>query len=309
MEEEKKKYSAIGGQALIEGVMMRNKNILSIAIRRPNGEIVVTTEETKPSKLDKLKKMPIVRGGFNLISSMIVGTKALTYSAEIFAEEDAESPELSKFDKFMYEKLGDKAENVLIAVSLVIALGLAIGLFTILPTFIMSFARSLVNSSIVLSLFEGMLKIILFLIYITAISQMEDIKRVFQYHGAEHQTIACHEAGMELTPENAKKCSRLHPRCGTSFLVFVMIISIILYSFLSWESIITRIIIKLLLLPVIAGIAYEMIRLAGKSDNQLVKILSWPGMQLQKLTTRKPDESQLEVAIAAFKDALEKGGE
>lgn len=305
MSDKKQHMTSIGGSAIMEGVMMRGPKEIASAVRTPSGEIVL---DKKPisSLVTKYKvnKIPIVRGVFAFFDSMICSMRALMWSAEFFDIEDDSQEEQSKFDKWLTEKCGDKLKDYIIYFSVLVALVFSIGLFFILPTLITGFAGKIIQNSIVLSLIEGIVRIVIFLGYIIMVSRMEEIKRVFQYHGAEHKTIFCYEAGLELTPENARKMSRLHPRCGTSFLVFVMIISIILFSFLSWENVFIRIGLRLLMLPVVAGISYEIIRWAGKSQNKIVQIISKPGMALQRITTREPDDSQLEVAIAAMKAVL-----
>ena len=240
---------------------------------------------------------------FAFFDSMITSVRALMWSAE-FVELEDDSQEPSKFEKWLTEKLGDKIKDVVIYFSVIVSVIFSVGLFFILPNLVTSLVAKFIPGNILKTLLEGVVRIGIFLGYILLVSRMEDIKRVFQYHGAEHKTIFCYEAGLELTPENARKMSRLHPRCGTSFLVFVMIISIILFSFLSWDNMIMRIVLRLALLPVVAGLSYEVIRWAGKSQSKIVCTISKPGMFLQKITTREPDDKQLEVAIAAMKAVL-----
>lgn len=299
-----KKYSAIGGQALIEGVMMRGKKTVAIAVRNQDGGIDVKVEQLKESKFAPLYKLPLFRGVFGLISSMVVGTKALAWSAEVYAEVD-DSYETSKFEKWLTEKMGDKAENIIVGVSMVIALFMAFFLFGALPSLITSFLKSVTESRWVLTTTEGVMKIAMFVTYIYVISFMKDIRRVFEYHGAEHKAIHCLESGQELTVENVKKFTTLHPRCGTSFLIIVLAVSIIIFSFISWSNIWMRIVLKLLFLPLIAGIAYEIIKWAGKNDNAAVNIISYPGLMMQKLTTKEPDDKEIEVALAALKKVIE----
>ena len=297
------KQTSIGGQALIEGVMMRGKEKIAIAVRKPDGEITVKVDDVKGSKL-KLLKLPLIRGVYALISSMIVGVKALTYSAEFFVEGDG-TEEKGKFETWLYAKFGKRADDILMAFSMVFAIVFALLLFGAAPTALVGFLKKVIGSGIALSAIEGLMKIVIFVTYILVISQMKDIKRVFQYHGAEHKTIHCYESGKEVTVENAREFTTLHPRCGTSFIFFVLMISIIIFTFLSWESVLMRVATKLLLFPLVAGLSYEMIRLAGKSNNRVVKALSYPGLMMQKLTTKEPDDQQLEVAIVAFKRVLE----
>lgn len=299
-----KQYSSIGGQALIEGVMMRGKRTIAIAVRKPDGSIEVKVEEVTGLGLSKLLKVPLLRGVLGMISSMIIGTKALAWSAEMYSETDA-SYEVSGFEKWLMDKFGEKADSIIVAISMVFALVLAFFLFGALPSLLINFLRTTTDNRWILTSAEGILKIGVFIAYISAISFMKDIKRVFQYHGAEHKSIHCLENGMELTVENVKSFTTLHPRCGTSFLIIVLAVSIVVFSFLSWSNIWVRIGMKLLFLPLIAGIAYEIIKWAGKNDNALVNFVSYPGLMMQKLTTKEPDESQIEVAIAALKKVLE----
>ena len=304
MSEKKEHITSIGGSAVMEGVMMKGPKEIATAVRKSDGEIVLDKKAVS-SLVTKyhVNKIPIVRGVFAFFDSMICSIKALMWSAEFFDVEEEEGKE-SKFDKWLEEKFGDKVKDIVIYFSLAVSLVFSIGLFFLLPNIITGFFGDLVESNVLKTIIEGAVRIAIFLGYVLAVSQMNDIKRVFQYHGAEHKTIFCYEAGLELTPENARKMSRLHPRCGTSFLVFVMIISIILFSFISWENMWIRLGLRLLLLPVVAGISYEIIRWAGKSKSRIVCILSKPGMWLQNITTREPDDSQLEVAIAAMKAVL-----
>lgn len=302
--EGKKHMTSIGGSAVMEGVMMRGPKEIATAVRKPDGEIELDKRAVS-SLVTKyhVNKIPVVRGVFAFFDSMICSIRALMWSAEFFDLEDDSSAE-SKFDKWLSDKFGDKVKDIVIYFSLFIALIFSIGLFFILPNIITGFLSGIIENNALKTLIEGVIRIGIFLGYVLLVSQMEDIKRVFQYHGAEHKTIFCYEAGLPLTPENARKMSRLHPRCGTSFLVFVMVISIILFSFISWDNIWTRLGMRILLLPVVAGISYEIIRWAGRSQSRIVCILSKPGMWLQNITTREPDEAQLEVAIAAMEAVL-----
>ena len=300
--------TSIGGSAVMEGVMMKGPKEIATAVRKPDGEIII---DKKPvgSLITKyhVNKIPLVRGVFGFFDSMVSSMKALMYSAE-FVDLEGEEEEMSKFEKWLTEKLGDKMKDVIIYFSVVIAILFSVGLFMLLPHAI----SSLINFGRFTAAVEGIIRITIFLGYILLVSQMEDIKRVFQYHGAEHKTIFCYEQGLELTPENAAKMSRLHPRCGTSFLVFVMVISIIIFSLVpNYADTYGRLLgtlaglgVRILLLPVVAGLSYELIRWAGKSQNKVVTLLSKPGMWMQKITTREPDEKQLEVAIAAMKAVL-----
>jgi len=292
---------SVGGQALIEGIMMRAGEKVSIVVRKNNGEFAYQDKIMKSNKI--ISKIPILRGIAVLIASMAVGMKALSFSAEYFAEGD-ENYEMGKFDKWVYDKFGDKAENIIVAFSMVMALVLATLLFGIAPTFIINFLKSITDNVMILSALEGIMKIVIFVTYLTVISRMKDIKRVFEYHGAEHKSIYTYESGEELTVENARKHKRLHPRCGTNFLTIVLMISIIIYSFISWESVLVRVMYKIILLPLVAGFSYEIIKIAGKTDNIIFRIISYPGMMMQKITTSEPDDGQLEVALEALKRAI-----
>jgi uncharacterized protein YqhQ len=305
----KKNYTAIGGQALIEGVMMRGRKTIAIAVRKPNGEIEIKVEQVKAGGfLSKLGKIPVLRGVVGLISSMTVGIRALTYSAEVFSEAD-ESIEPSKFDRWIMTRFGDKADSILVGISMVFALVMAFALFGAFPTLTTQFLRGVIKNQLVLTAIEGALKISMFIAYIAIISRMRDIRRVFQYHGAEHKSISCLESGQPLDLEHARHFTTLHPRCGTSFLLIVLVVSILVFSFISWTNILMRIALKVILLPLIAGMSYEIIKWAGKNDNILVKIVSYPGLMMQKLTTKEPDDQQLEVALAALHKVLELEGE
>ena len=301
--EKKEHITSIGGSAVMEGVMMRGPKEIATAVRKSGGEIELDKRAVS-SLVTKyhVNKIPVIRGVFSFFDSMICSIRALMWSAEFVDLEDETSE--SKLDKWLTDKFGDKVKDIVIYFSLFVAMIFSIGLFFILPNIITGFLSDFIKSSLLKTLIEGVVRIAIFLGYVLAVSQMEDIKRVFQYHGAEHKTIFCYEAGLDLTVENARNMSRLHPRCGTSFLVFVMIISIVLFSFISWENMWTRLGMRLLLLPVVAGISYEIIRWAGRSKSKVVCVISRPGMWLQKITTREPDDSQLEVAITAMKAVL-----
>lgn len=302
--------TSIGGQAVIEGVMMRGPKESAIAVRKPDGEIIV---EKKPINSFvakyKINKIPFVRGVFSFVESLIEGTKALMFSAEFFdiEEEDdkKKKEEMTEEERERVEAKEKKTLNVAIYASVVVALIFSVGVFMLLPAAIIEGVRHFIElNQVVVSLLEGVLRILIFLLYVILVSRMEDIKRVFQYHGAEHKTIFCYEAGEELTIENVKKQKRLHPRCGTSFLILVMIVSIILFSFISAENAILRVLIRLLLLPVVAGISYELIKFAGRHSGPVVRVISAPGMWLQKITTNEPDDNQIEVAIESLKAVL-----
>ncbi|WP_333887345.1 DUF1385 domain-containing protein [Clostridium sp.] len=281
--------------------MMRGTQGIATAVRKPNGEIIVNVEESIPySKRNIFLGLPIIRGFVSLIESLIIGMRSLNYSASFFEEYD----EPSKFDKWFQNIFREKTESVIMVITLSISLVIATLLFFIFPTFVANIFKKLsVYDSIILNVIEGVIRVIVFLMYLFLIGNMEDIKRVFQYHGAEHKTIFCYENSSELTPENAQKFTRLHPRCGTNFLFLVMIISIILFSLTGWGNIWERISYRIILLPVVSGVTYELIKWVGKSNNFLSKIISYPGLMLQKITTREPDYKQLEVAIRALKGA------
>lgn len=298
------RMTSIGGQAVIEGVMMRGPKKIATAVRKSDGEIIMDYKDVNSFVVKyKLNKIPILRGVVSFIESMVTGVKCLMFSADQVDLED-ESMEPSKFEKWLDDKLGDKIKDIAIYFSVVVALAFSIGLFMILPTAIAGIFKHWIKLPVILNLLEGVIKLTIFLMYLWAVSFMPDIKRVFEYHGAEHKTIATYEAGVELTPENAMEYSRLHPRCGTSFLLIVMVVSILMFSLLTWGSLWMRIAYRLLLLPVVAGLSYELIKLAGKRPNGIVGVLTKPGLWLQKITTREPNLSQIEVAIAAMKAVI-----
>lgn len=302
----------VGGQAILEGVMMRGMERTAIAVRIPDGRIHIKTR--KNGNVSKWMKVPIVRGVFSFITSLVEGTKTLTYSADVLEyydrklkddKADGESEKMGKIESLLSEKLGSqKLWGLMLAASVIFALVFSVGIFVLLPTAAVGWIKAYISSPILLNLTEGILRIVMFLLYLSAISKMEDIKRVFQYHGAEHKTIHCFENNLELTPENAQTFYTLHPRCGTSFLMFVMIISLILFSLLGWPNLLWRLVSRIILIPVVAGTSYELLKWAGRSDNIVVRILSLPGLYLQKITTNEPDEKQLEVAIASLKAVM-----
>lgn len=284
---------------MIEGVMMRCERVKAIAVRKPDGEIIVKKTEPKGWLYgSKLRKIPFLRGLFILIDSVIEGGKDLTYSANFYLEDEEEE---TKFDRFLKKIFGDHTEKVLNTLVTVFSFALAIGLFIVLPTFL---AKNNVDKTYLVSLKEGLIKISIFVAYLFLMSQLNDIRRVFQYHGAEHKSVYCYEQGKELTVENVKSMSRLHPRCGTNFIFLVLIVSVLIFSFVNIRTIWLRSIVKLLLFPLVSGISYELIRLAGQKENFFTRLMVYPGMMLQKITTKEPDESQIEVAIASIKAAL-----
>lgn len=290
---------SVGGQALIEGVMMRCENVKAIAVRKSDGEIIVKKTEPKGFMYgSKLRKIPFLRGLFVLIDSVIEGGKDLTYSANFYLEDEEEE---TKLDRFLKKLFGEHTEKILNTLMTVVSFALAIGLFVVLPTFL---AKNNVDKTSLVSLKEGGIKIGIFVTYLFLMSQIKDIRRVFQYHGAEHKSVYCYEQGKELTVENVKSMSRLHPRCGTNFIFLVLIVSILMFSFVNVRTVWIRSIVKLLLFPLVSGISYELIKLAGKKENLFTKIMVYPGMMLQKITTKEPDESQIEVGIASIKAAL-----
>ena len=305
----------IGGQAVIEGVVMKNMDRYAVSVRKPDGKIETKVEECVSfAEKHPLFKLPILRGMVNFLESMVIGMQTLNYSASFYEDEEEQTEE--KTEQFLEKFLGEKAEKVIMGIVLVFSLAISIGLFMILPYIASEAAGKLIHNEYGILLMEGVIRIVIFLGYIVLISQMEDIKRVFMYHGAEHKTINCLEAGVELTTENVDNYSRLHKRCGTSFIFIVMIISMVFFFFIRVDTIWLRIVLRLLFLPLVAGVSYEFIRLAGSSDHPLVQIFSKPGLALQKLTTKEPDHSMIEVAIASvegvfdwreYLDSLNKG--
>ena len=293
--------TSIGGQALIEGVMMRGPEKTAMAVRIQDGSIVV---EEGPSEKVKFRKVPLVRGVMSMITSLKIGYKYMMRSSEL-AFEDIEDDKLSMYLK---EKFGDKVESAISTVIYIIAVFLALGLFVVVPTFITGLIGKAVALGRLRALVEGILKMAMFLGYLYLISKLEDIKRVFQYHGAEHKTISCYEAGDEITVENIRKHTRFHPRCGTSFLFVVIAVSILVASFITTENTLARVGIKLLLLPVVMGVSYEIIKYSGSHDNWLSRVLSAPGLWVQRLTTREPDDDQIEVAMTSFLRVLPEDG-
>jgi len=275
--------------------MMKGAEDIAIAVRKPDGEIVVKKEKLKSNR-KKISRIPIIRGMFTFVDSMVLGVNALLYSAEFVDVEEEEKKKASKLDEFL--------EKNIIWISVVISIVFSVGLFILLPTVLVGIFKAYIDNTLILNGIEGIVRIAIFLGYILAISGMKDIRRVFEYHGAEHKSIFCYEHGEELTVENVRKYGRLHPRCGTSFLFIVMIVSILLFSLFSWSGVLMRLLIRILLIPIVAGISYEIIKWAGKSESKLSCIVSAPGMWLQKLTTREPDDKQIEVAVEALKNVL-----
>ncbi len=289
-------YSGIGGQAVLEGVMMKNGDKYAVAVRKPDGGIDFNVENY-PGVLagNKLKKIPFVRGIFNFVDSMILGTRCLNYSASLYEEEEEETG----VDKALDKVSGGNGEKVLTTFVTILSVAMAVGIFIVLPYFLSGLLKDYIRNESLMTIIEGGIRIAIFILYILAISLMKDIRRLFMYHGAEHKCINCMEHGRPLTVRNVKRSSRQHKRCGTSFIFFVFIVSIVLFFFIRVDNTLQKVVLRILLIPVVAGISYEIIRLAGRSNNILVRILSAPGLLVQKLTTKEPDEQMIEVAIAA----------
>ena len=300
MAEKKEFRTSIGGQALIEGILMRGPKKQAIVCRTPDG-LVSKVEELKFIK-DRYPVLgwPIIRGAVNFITTMVAGVRALTYSADQLPEEEQEEP--SKLDRWIEKHVGgETAEKMIVGLAVIIGIGISVGLFILLPTILAGLLTNLVRSTVLRNLIEGVLRIAIFLGYMWLATRLKDIKRVWEYHGAEHKTIFCYEKGLPLTVENARVQSRFHPRCGTSFLFITMIVSILVFSLVSWSNVWIRMGLRLLLLPIVVGISYELIKWAGRTDNIVTRILSAPGKALQHLTTREPEDGMLEVAIEALK--------
>ncbi len=291
------RYSGIGGQAVLEGIMMKNGEQYAIAVRKPDGEIEVEVD-TYHSVIhgSKLLKIPFVRGIFNFVDSLILGMKSLNFSSTFYEDEDAKE---TVVDKALDKVSKDRAEKIFTTLVTVFSLVLAVGIFMVLPYFLTSLFQDYIRNASLMAIIEGVIRIVIFVLYVLAISLMKDIRRVYMYHGAEHKCIDCIEKGRPLTVRNVMRSSKQHKRCGTSFMLFVMFVSIILFFFIRVENPVYKVLLRIALIPVIAGISYEIIRLAGKGDNILVRLISAPGLMLQRLTTKEPDESMVEVAIAA----------
>lgn len=288
-------YSGIGGQAVLEGVMMKNKDDYAVAVRKPNGEIEVEVDVFRGCLHGSwVTRTPFIRGVFNFIDSLRLGMKTLNFSASFYEEEDTQETGL---DKALNKVSGGKSESILMGITTVVSIVLAVGIFILLPYFLSSLLSEYVRNASLLAIAEGAIRILIFFLYVVGISLMKDIRRLYQYHGAEHKCINCIEKGRPLTVKNVMRSSRYHKRCGTSFMFFVMFVSIILFFFIRVPNPVMKIVVRILLIPVIAGISYEIIRLAGRSDNIFVQIISLPGALLQRLTTKEPDESMVEVAM------------
>lgn len=288
------RYSGIGGQAVLEGVMMKNKDTYAVAVRKSDGEIVVEKKEYKSLFGNgAVTRWPLVRGVVNFIDSLVLGMSSLSFSSSFFEEEDTK--ELSEQQAAKKEK----KEHVMMGGTIALSIVLAVALFMLLPYWLSTLFSGFGWPDTAIAVVEGVLRVLIFLAYIVGISLMKDIQRVYMYHGAEHKCINCIEHGMDLNVENVRKSSRLHKRCGTSFLFFVIMVSVILFIFIRVDSPLLRVLVRILLIPVIAGISYELIRLAGRSEGKVIGLLSKPGMMLQKLTTREPDDDMIEVGIAS----------
>lgn len=297
--------TSIGGQALIEGVMMRGPVETAMAVRTPDGEIVIEkVDDERDKKIPKFFKLPVIRGLVNFVQTMILGYKTIMRSAELSGFEENEEP--SKFDKFLTEKLGEKLYTIIGIIAGILGVAIAVCLFVFVPTWLVKLFNTYIFSlGIFTAAAEGIIKIAVFVAYIGLVALMPDIKRVYEYHGAEHKTIACYEAGEELTAENAKKHKRFHPRCGTSFILIILILSILLFLAVPAElQVLYRFALRIVMLPLTVGIGYEIIKLVGRHDNKFTRIISAPGLWLQRLTTREPDEKQIEVAIASLKAVM-----
>lgn len=298
------KYSGIGGQAVIEGIMMKNADTYATAVRKPDGTIAVEKDTYEGlAKKFNLLKIPFVRGIFVFIDSMVVGSKCLRFSASFF-EDDEDSKE-SKFEAFLKKTFGDKIDNIIMTLSMIFSFVLAIGIFMLLPMALSNILKLFISNYYVIAVVEGFIRVAIFIIYILIISMVPDIKRTFMYHGAEHKCINCLENGLELNVANVLKSSREHKRCGTSFIFIVMIISILCFMVIRVDSIWLRAVSRIVLVPVIAGVSYEFLSLAGKYDNFLVNILSKPGLMMQGLTTKEPTEDMVEVAIVAVEEVFD----
>ncbi|MBE6636609.1 MAG: DUF1385 domain-containing protein [Ruminococcaceae bacterium] len=301
------RLGTVGGQAVLEGIMMKGKEEYAIAVRREDGTVSLTKQRfTSIRSKHKILRLPILRGIVGFVESMVLNFKTLSISAEQYGLEEAE-PE-TKFEKWLTNTFGEKLMSVIMGISMFLGIALAIGLFFLLPSYIAKGIEWLAGRSlgIFMNLIEGVIKIIIFVAYLMLVSLMKDIRRTFEYHGAEHKSIFCYESGEELTVENVKKHRRFHPRCGTSFIFVILIISILVNSlpFVTWDNMLLRMLTKILILPLIVGIGFEFIMFAGKHDNFLTRILSAPGLFMQRITTREPDDSQIEIAIIALKTAL-----
>ena len=297
------KRTMIGGQAVMEGVMMKNLDNYAVAVRKPDHEIVIEKGAYRSlSERSALCRLPVIRGVISFGESLYIGMKTLTFSAEFFEEEEEEP---GKVEQFLTRIFGEKLDKIIMGVTMVLSIVIALGMFMMLPFYLSHLLRPLIASDTLRTGIEGVIRVGIFFIYLLLISRMEEIRRVFMYHGAEHKTINCLEHGEALTPENITKYSRLHKRCGTSFLLIVMVVSIVVFMFIRVDSLLWKFLLRLLLVPLVAGISYEFIRLAGRSENPVVNALSRPGMCLQYLTTREPDPEMIEVAVRAVEGVFD----
>ena len=294
MAKKKSCYSGIGGQAVMEGIMMRNKDRYAVAVRKPDQNIELHVAGYEQSE-SWTRKVPFVRGVFNFIDSLTLGMQTLTFSASFYEEDEEETG----FDRFMGKIFGAKAEKVMMIITVIFSIVLALAIFMILPYFVASLLEKYLSNPSLIAIIEGLLRVIIFVVYVLLISLMKDIRIVFMYHGAEHKCINCIESGKPLNVKNIMKSSRFHRRCGTSFLLIVMVISIICFFFIRVDNMALKLVLRVALIPVIAGISYEVLRLAGKFDNWFIRLISAPGMWLQRITTKEPDKDMVEVAIKA----------
>lgn len=293
----------VGGQAVMEGVMMRGSKGVAVAVRKEDGEIVIQNDAKEPFlKRHPKLNIPFIRGIFVLIDSLVVGTKALNYSASLFSDDD-DNNKPSKFEIWLDNKLGEKANNLILGITMIFSILLSMVIFIGIPTVVTSFFKRFELHSILLNVIEAIIRIVILVLYMWVIGKLGDIEKVFEYHGAEHKTIFCYESEEDLTVENIKKFTRFHPRCGTNFMFLVMFVSIFIFSFTGWGGVFERLILRVVMLPLISGITYEIIKWLGKNNGKLSNIIAKPGMILQKLTTREPNELQIEVAIASLKAA------
>lgn len=294
------KSSGIGGQAVIEGVMMRNKDKYAVAVRKPDNNIEVSVKNcTNPAGKYRFLKLPIIRGIFSFIDSLVVGMSTLSYSASFYEDDEPDAKENKKPKKVKSKEQEEKEEKVMMTFTIILSIVMAVAIFMIAPYYVSRLFAVFIKNDTAVILIEGMVRLVFFIVYVKLISLMKDIKRVYMYHGAEHKCINCIEHGLDLTVENVLKSSKEHKRCGTSFLLIVMCISIVFFMFIRVDSPVLRLVLRVLLVPVIAGVSYEVLRLAGNSDSKLMDIVSRPGLWLQHLTTSEPDADMVEVAIAS----------
>ena len=298
------KYSGIGGQAVIEGIMMQNGDDYAIAVRKPDGEIEIKKDRyVSLTERYPVLGLPFIRGVFKFADSMVVGMKALTWSCSFF--EDDEDAEPGKFEAWLDRVFGEKLESILMTVVMIFSFIMAIGIFMLLPLLIARLCRPFIPSETLMAVLEGFIRIAIFIIYIKMVSRMEDIRRTFMYHGSEHKCINCIEHGLALNVANVRASSKEHKRCGTSFIMIVMIISILFFMVIRTDTVWLRFLSRIVLIPAIAGVSYEFLRFAGRNDSRLVNFLSRPGMWMQGLTTTEPDDSMIEVAIAAVEEVFD----